>query len=123
MKVPKIYWGEAILAATYLINHMPSRVLAFKSPIETLLEFFPNFQGIGSLPPKIFGCVSFVFIHTHLRSKLDPKALKCIFLGYSHTQKGYKCYHPPTKRKYITMDVTFIENKPYFSETYLQREE
>ena len=59
MKVPKIYWGEAILAATYLINRMPSRVLAFKSPIETLLEFFPNFQGTN-------------------------KALKFIFLGHSH---------------------------------------
>ena len=78
MKVPKIYWDEVILAATYLIKRMLSQVFAFKSPIYTLLEFFPNFQGISSLPPKIFGCVSFVHVHNHLRSKLDLRALKCI---------------------------------------------
>ena len=78
MKVPKIYWDEVILAATYLIKRMLSQVFAFKSPIYTLLEFFPNFQGISSLPPKIFGCVSFVYVHNHLRSKLDLRALKCI---------------------------------------------
>ena len=123
MKVSKIYEGKVILTTIYLINRMSSQVLAFKSSIYTILESFPDFQGIVSLPPKIYGCYSFVHVHNHnLRSKHDPKALKCIFLGYSHTQKGYKSYHPPNKRKYITMDVTFIGNKPYFFETCLQGE-
>ena len=123
MKVSKIYEGKVILTTIYLINRMSSQVLAFKSSIYTILESFPDFQGIVSLPPKIYGCYSFVHVHNHnLRSKHDPKALKCIFLGYSHTQKGYKCYHPPNKRKCITMDVTFIGNKPYFFETCLQGE-
>lgn len=39
---------------------------------------------------KIFGCVAFVYIHDHNRSKLDPQSLKCVFVGYSPTQKGYK---------------------------------
>ena len=118
MKVSKIYEGKVILTTIYLINRMSSQVLAFKYSINTILESFPDFQGIVSLPPKIYGCYSFVHVHNHnLRSKHDPKTLKCIFLGYSHTQKGYKCYHPPNKRKCITMDVTFIGNKPYFFET------
>ena len=43
-------------------------------------------------------------------------------MGYSSTQKGYKCYHQPTRKLYISADVTFVENKPYFSTPYLQGE-
>ncbi|XP_075076753.1 uncharacterized protein LOC142163374 [Nicotiana tabacum] len=48
-------------------------------------------------------------------TKLDPKALKCVFLGYSHLQKGYRCYSPDLKRYLVSADVTFHENYPFFS--------
>ncbi|TYJ98825.1 Cysteine-rich RLK (RECEPTOR-like protein kinase) 8 [Cucumis melo var. makuwa] len=31
-------------------------------------------------------------------TKLNSKSLKCIFLGYLHVQKGYRCYCPTLKR-------------------------
>ncbi len=31
---------------------------------------------------KIFGCVSYVHIDSNARSKLDPKSVKCTFIGY-----------------------------------------
>ena len=43
-------------------------------------------------------------------------------MGYSSTQKGYKCYQPPTRKLYVSVNVTFVENKPYFSTPYLQGE-
>jgi hypothetical protein len=35
--VPKIFWSEAVLTATYLINRIPSTILSFKSPLNILL--------------------------------------------------------------------------------------
>ena len=36
-------------------------------------------------------------------------------LGYAAYQKGYRCYHPPRKRMFVTMDVIFHEDSMYFS--------
>lgn len=85
MNVPKTYWGNAILTAAYLTNQMPLQVIDFRSLCELL-------QGTCSfiIPPKIFGCVCFVHNHRRAISKLDPRTLKCIFIRYSATQKGYK---------------------------------
>ena len=46
-------------------------------------------------------------------SKLDLKSLKCIFLGYSRVQKGYRCYCPSLRRYLVYANVTFLENTPF----------
>ena len=92
--VPKSHWGDALLTATYLINRTPSRVLDFKRPLEVLFSSVPSSNFI--IPPRVFGCICFVHLHGQSRSKLYPRTLKCVFIGYSPTQKGYKCYHPPS---------------------------
>lgn len=53
---------------------------------------------MSSLPLKVFGYTVFSHSHELNRNKLDPKALKCIFLGYAANQKGYKCYIPEKKK-------------------------
>ncbi|RVW74766.1 Retrovirus-related Pol polyprotein from transposon TNT 1-94 [Vitis vinifera] len=114
--------GQAVLTATYLINRMPSRVLKFQTPCQTLLKSFPTTRLISTVPPKIFGCSVFVHINQQHRSKLDPRSLKCIFLGYSSNQKGYKCYSPVTRKFYNSIDVTFFETQPYYPKNDIQGE-
>ncbi|RVW68334.1 hypothetical protein CK203_064538 [Vitis vinifera] len=75
------------MAVAYLINRMPSRVLKFQIPCQTLLKSFPTTRLISTVPPKIFGCSVFVHINQQHRSKLDPRSLKCIFLGENSTQE------------------------------------
>lgn len=36
---------------------------------------------------------------------------------YGTHQRGYKCFHPPTQKFYVTIDVTFYEDACYFSPT------
>src|SRR6185437_5076542 len=110
MNVPKYLWSEAVMIAVYLINRMPSRILGMKSLAELMLgcrEF--------KVPPKVFGCVCFVGDHRPSVGKLDPQAVKCIFVGYSSTQKRYNCWDPIGKRLFVSMDVTFREEEPYYT--------
>jgi len=95
MNVPKSFWSYGVL-----INRLPSRVLAFKFPLEVLQD---KVQDVSYL--KVFDCTCYVHLPTTQRDKLDPRAVKCIFLGYSQTKKGYKCYEPKSKKLYISRDV------------------
>lgn len=52
--------------------------------------------------------------------KLDPRALECILLSYSPTQKGFNYFHSPTKKIFVFMDVKFFENLSYYAEIDIQ---
>jgi hypothetical protein len=120
--VPKSFWGETVLKIAHLINRLPSRILRFESPMEMLSTFYPNLHTTNNIVLRIFRCVSFVHSHSQSRGKLYPNALKCVFVGYSLTQNGYKCYHPPSKKFNVLADVTFNEQESYFTTPYLQGE-
>lgn len=92
---------------------MPSSILNGKVSHSIL---YPS-QLLFSLPPQVFGCTCFVHdIRPHV-SKLDPKSLKCVFLGYSRQQKGYRCYSFNLGRYIVSTDVTFFESDVFFSES------
>ena len=110
-KVPQSFWGDAILDACYLINRMPSSVLHDQISHSILLPTQPLFY----LPSRVFGCICFVHILTPRKDKLSTKATKCVFLGYSRLQRGYRCYSPNTNRYFISADVTFFEDSSFFS--------
>ena len=107
--VSKIYWSDAVLTTTYLINRLPSVVLDKKSPLEVVYQRKIIFNHL-----RIFGCTCYV--HQNKRDKLDHTSIKAIFLGYSYQKKGYKCFDPINHKLYISRDVSFLENKPYFKE-------
>jgi hypothetical protein len=60
-------------------------------------------------PLRVFGYIAYVHVLDEKRSKLDPKAKKCIFIGYSLEQKGYKCFNPSTRKLQVSRDVVFDE--------------
>lgn len=105
--LPKKFWADAVLTSCYLINRLPSRILNYKSPLEALYKRKFNISHL-----RIFGCVC--YMHVQNTNKLEPRAKKCVFLGYSSFKKGYKCFDPSTNRVYFSRDVLFSETQLYY---------
>ncbi|KAJ0470826.1 putative RNA-directed DNA polymerase [Helianthus annuus] len=102
--VPLKFWSECVLTASYLINRTPSSVLNGKTPYELLFRFEPSLSHL-----KIFGCLCF-FTVLNNPDKLDERAEKCIFMGYSNLKKGYKVWSLDQKKFTFSRDVSFHEN-------------
>ena len=111
MHVLKHFWANAVSTACFLINRMPSSVLNWDTSYHII---FPN-KPLFPIEPRIFGCTCFVRDVRPQVSKLDHKFLKCIFLGYSQVQKGYRCYCPNLRRYLVSADVKFFDNVPFSS--------
>ena len=84
-----------------------------------MCERYPTLSLRMGLTPKILGCT--VFVHEdNPKDKFSPLAIKCVFVGYSLTQKGYKCYHPPSRKFYVYACVTFHEDDRYYKEVSIE---
>ena len=103
--IPLCFWDDAFQTACYLINRLPTTILKNKSPFETLFNSCPNYSLL-----KIFGCACWPNLRPYNSNKLQPHSLQCVFLGYNLRHKGYKCFHVPSSRLYISRDVIFQES-------------
>ena len=103
--LPKVFWGEAIKTACYLINRCSSAALTFKTPQEIWIGKPPEYSHL-----KVFGCSTYAYIK---QDKLQPRAKKCVFLGYPEGIKGYRlwCVEPSFQKCLISRDVRFNEEE------------
>jgi hypothetical protein len=73
--------------------------------VEKLLKTKPNYDAL-----RTFGCACWPNLRPYNQRKLSFRSKRCVFLGYSPTQKGVKCLDVSTGRIYISRDVVFDEN-------------
>ena len=104
--LPRRFWAEAVTTAVYLQNRSPASVLQKTTPFEVLTGKKPCVDHL-----RVFGCIAYAHIPKDERQKFDPKAQKCILLGYGTEVKGYRLYNIKTKRVIYCRDVIFTENK------------
>ncbi|XP_073224857.1 uncharacterized protein [Cicer arietinum] len=107
-----------LLTACYLINRRPSSVLDGNIPHSVLFPHTP----LHPLPPRAFGSTCFVHNLSPDLDKLSARSLKCVFLGYHRSQKGYHCYSPTLHRYVTSAGVTFFESVQYFKPTHIATE-
>ncbi|PHT40240.1 Retrovirus-related Pol polyprotein from transposon TNT 1-94 [Capsicum baccatum] len=98
----KEFWAEAASTSCYLINRSPNRSLDCK-----ILEEVWSGNPIDYSNFRIFGCPAYSHVN---EGKLEPRAKKCIFLGYGLGVKGYRLYDPESRKIFHSRNVTFNEN-------------
>lgn len=82
-RLPMKFWTECVLTATYLINRTPSPLLNNNSPYEMLYHEPANYSNL-----RVFGCLAFASTLTAHRTKFQPRAVACVFMGYPAGVKG-----------------------------------
>lgn len=108
--VPGRFWAKCMRTAAYIINRLPQPKLGFKSPHEMLWKVKPTISHL-----KVFGCICYVFVPDHLRSKFGKKAIRCIFVGYDDARKGWRCCDPTTEKCHTSRNVVFDEASAWWS--------
>jgi histone deacetylase 1/2 len=111
--MPLKFWDQAFLAATYLINLLPSKVINFEVPSTRLLQEQPDYSNL-----RTFGCACWPNLRPYNSRKLSFRSTQCAFLGYSSMHKGFKCLDISTGRIYISRDVVFDEAVFPFSQLH-----
>lgn len=100
----------SLLAAVYLINRVPSKVLDNFTPLERLFEQKPDYNSL-----RTFGCAGWPHLRLYDTCKVEFRSNRCVFLGIGDMHKGFKCFGVSSGRVYVSRDVIFDENLYPFS--------
>jgi hypothetical protein len=102
--LPNYFWAEAIATAIYIMNQTPIIVIDGMTLEEKFIGKKPYVSHL-----RVFSSIAYVHVLDEKRSKLNSKAEKCIFIGYSLEQKGYRCFNPSTRKLQVSRNVVFDE--------------
>lgn len=80
----KAFGDEAMIIAAYLVKKCLSSAIEFKTPEE---KWSSRPLDLNHL--RVFGCSTYVH---QSQDKLEPRAIKCVLLGYSEGTKGYQLW-------------------------------
>ncbi|TXG46509.1 hypothetical protein EZV62_027989 [Acer yangbiense] len=95
--------AKALMYASHIVNRLPASALDGKTPKEVW-----SGQPVSDYDQlHIFGCPAYFHV---TESKLDPRAKKAIFVGFSEGVKGFRLWNPESKKIILSRDVTFDES-------------
>ena len=71
------FWGDAVATAVYILHWSATKALTGQTAFEAWFGRRPNLSHL-----RRFGCDAYLHVPDAQRTKLNPKARLCMFLGY-----------------------------------------
>ena len=90
--------------AAHVTNRIPSNSINRSTPFELWTGVKPDISHL-----RVFGCRAYSHIPDQKRSKFEPKADICTFIGYAMNQKGYILIRDSDGVIITSRDVKFDE--------------
>ena len=108
-RVPPSLWTEAVNCAVYLISRLP--VPGRHGDIPYCLWFNTPVSEFSLDHLRVFGCAAYATLPETLRDgKLAPTAIAGVHVGYDLDHRGYRIYHPPSGKIFVSVRVKFDES-------------
>ena len=103
----KRFWAKVVATTCYLVNRSPTSALVGKTPVEVWSSKKHSIRHLW-----VFSCEAYAHVPNENRSKLANKDVKCIFIGYSASVKGYKLLDHVNGKVLYKRNVIFGELTP-----------
>ena len=103
--LPNKFWAEAVATAAYLRNR--TTTCANEQQLTPFERWYGHKPDISHL--RVFGCAAYCHVPSTERRKLDKKAQRMCFIGYSKNPKGYRLIDLNTEKVVTRRDVAFNE--------------
>nr|GEU41405.1 hypothetical protein [Tanacetum cinerariifolium] len=102
---PKSFWDYALKTATYILNMVLTKKVE-KTPYEVW-----HGQALKLSYLNVGDYEALVKRDTLTKpKKLEPRSIKCIFIGYPKETIGYSFYYPPENKVLVAQNAKFLEN-------------
>nr|GEZ31837.1 hypothetical protein [Tanacetum cinerariifolium] len=103
--LPKSFWDYALETAARILNMVPTKKVE-KTPYEVWYGKAPKLSYL-----KVWGCETLVKRDTLTKpDKLEPRSIKCIFVGYPKETMGYSFYYPPENKVLVVRNAEFLKH-------------
>ncbi|GMF32517.1 unnamed protein product [Phytophthora fragariaefolia] len=94
------WWAEAVSTAVYLINRSTNMQHTTVTPWELGFKVKSTLEHLW-----VFGSHGYAHIDKPKRTKLEPKIIRCMFLGYAENVKRYRVFDLDTSKVKMVCSV------------------
>ncbi|GJY15874.1 retrovirus-related pol polyprotein from transposon TNT 1-94 [Tanacetum coccineum] len=98
----KSFWGYVLEFAARTLNMVPTKKVK-RTRYEIWHGKAPNLSYL-----RVWSCEALVKQDAH--EKLDPRSIKCIFVGYPKEMMGYYFYYLLENKIFVAQNAEFFEN-------------